>query len=263
MSGNFQEPTAVLTLAGKPQELPLTPAAKRRVRLVEVRLDLLDPSQWAARAKEAERAFPSARLLATLRLEKDGGRWPDATPRLEALRAALGARRWDYVDIEDDSAERDELLALAKSVSPMTRIVLSRHSFQAVDPEAMLEQVRAVSASAERAGAEVAKWAGRALDPDEAGPELLRWLSTREGTTVPAFFLMGMGSEPWRVAASRLSGGWGYAHDGSGAVAPGQLPWTVFDALLGSLPPCGEWDKNWFAGVRSAVALALREEAQE
>jgi len=262
MSGNLHEPTAVLTLAGKPQELPLTPAAKRRVRLVEIRLDLLDPSQWAARAKEAERAFPSARLLATLRLEKDGGRWPDDKAREEAFRTILALRRWDYVDIEDDCDERDALLAVAKSVSPLTRIVLSRHSFLALDPEAMLAQVQAVSASAERVGAEVAKWAGRALDPDESGPELLRWLSAREGAAVPAFFLMGMGSEPWRVAASRLSGGWGYAHDGSGAVAPGQLPWTIFDALLGSLPPCREWDRNWFAGVRSAVALALREEAE-
>lgn len=262
MSGNLHEPIAVLTLSRKPQELTLTPAAKRRVRLVEIRLDLLDPSQWASRAKEAERAFPSARLLATLRLEKDGGRWPDTKARSEAFREALGLRRWDYIDIEDDSDERDALLALAKAVSPSTRIVLSRHSFSPLDADAMLEQVRAVSESAERNGAEVAKWAGLALDPDESGPELLRWLSTRGGAAVPAFFLMGAGSEPWRVAASRLSGGWGYAHDGSGAVAPGQLPWTVFDALLGSVPPCEEWDRNWFAGVRSAVALALREEIE-
>ena len=262
MAGSFQDPTAVLTLAGKPQDLPLTPAAKRRVRLAEVRLDLLDPAQWGGRAKEAERAFPSARLLGTLRLERDGGRWPDGRGRKEALASALKLRRWDYWDVEDDSLERDELLAVLKADSPWTRIVLSRHSFLAVDTERMIEQMTAVGDSARLVGADVAKWAGRVLDPEESGPELLRWLSLWSGSATPAFFLMGLGSEPWRVASAVMSGGWGYGHDGSGAVAPGQLAWTVFDALLGSLPPSREWDRNWFRGVESAVALALREEVE-
>lgn len=262
MAGTFQDPIAVLTLAGRPQDIPFTPAAKRRVRLVEIRLDLLDPSQWGGRAKEAERAFPSARLIATLRLEKDGGRWPDAQGRLAAIETALAARRWDYMDIEDDTEERDDLLGLLKVKSPWTRIVLSRHSFKPVDPEQMIEQLEAVAKNAKAVGAEVSKWAGRPLDPQEAGPELMRWLSLGEYSTIPAFFLMGMGSEPWRVAAAKISGGWGYAHDGSGAVAPGQLPWTVFDALIGSVPPCREWDRNWFQGVESAVALAIRQEVE-
>lgn len=260
MSGSFHDPIAVLTLSGKPQELPLTPAARRRVRLVEVRLDLVEPREWGSRAREAERAFPSARLIGTLRLEKDGGRWNDDSPRSEAIASALALRRWDHWDLEDDSSERDALFALLKSRSPGTRIVLSRHSFVPLDPPAMLEQVTAVRDNAVRLGAETAKWAGRTLDPDEAGPELLRWLSLWDAAATPAMFLMGIGSEAWRVAASRISGGWGYAHDGSGAVAPGQLPWTVFDALIGSLPPCREWDRNWFRGVESAVALAMREE---
>lgn len=260
MSGTNAEPTVVLTLAGRPQDLPLTPAARRRVRVVEVRLDLVDPAQWTARAREAERSFPSARLLATIRLERDGGRWPDASSRVEAFSTALAARRWDYVDVEDDSEERDVLVGVLRAKAPATRLVLSRHAFEPVDAERMLEEVAAVGKRAAELGAEVAKWAGRALDPAEAGPELLRWLSGWEGPAEPAFFLMGMGSEAWRVAAARLSNGWGYAHDGSGAVAPGQLPWTVFDALVGSLPPCLEWDGKWFQGVESAVALALREE---
>ena len=40
------------------------------------------------------------------------------------------------------------------------------------------------------------------------------------------------------------------------------ITFPVFDALLGSLPPCGKWDKNWFQGVVLAVGLAMREEAQ-
>jgi 3-dehydroquinate dehydratase len=260
MSGTFHDPIAVLTLSGKPQELPLTPAARRRVRLVEVRLDLVDSREWGTRAREAERAFPSARLIGTLRLEKDGGRWADGMSRGEAIASALALRRWDYWDLEDDSPERDGLHALLTQRSPWTRLVLSRHSFTPLDPPAMLEQVAAVRDNAVGLGAEIAKWAGRSLDPDEAGPELLRLLSLWDAPATPAVFLMGTGSEAWRVAASRMSGGWGYAHDGSGAVAPGQLPWTVFDALIGSLPPCRAWDESWFRGVESAVALAMREE---
>lgn len=263
MSRSFQDPIAVLTLSGRPQELPLTPAAKRRVRLVEIRLDLLDPSQWAARAKEAERAFPSARLIGTLRLGRDGGRWPDGSSRHEAIASALALRRWDYWDLEDDSGERDDLHALLKERSPWSRVILSRHSFEPVDVAEMIGQTTAVRDNATRLGAEIAKWAGRCLDADEAGPELLRWLSLWDVPATPAIFPMGAGNEAWRVAASRLSGGWGYAHDGSGAVAPGQLPWTVFDALIGSLPPIREWDGNWFRGVEAAVALAMREEVGE
>jgi len=262
MSGSFHDPIAVLTLSGKPQELPLTPAAKRRVRLVEIRLDLLDPDAWGIRAREAERAFPSARLIGTLRLEKDGGRWSDTASRGEAVASALALRRWDYWDVEDDSPERDEILGLLKVKAPGTRIVLSRHSFEPVDPPTMIEQATKVRDNAIRLGAETAKWAGRTFDPDEAGPELLRWLSLWDAPATPAIFLMGYGSEAWRVAASRISGGWGYAHDGSGAVAPGQLPWTVFDALIGSLPPSPEWNGNWFRGVEAAVALAMREERE-
>ncbi len=262
MSEIFQEPTAVLTLSGRPQDLPLTPFAKRRVRLVEIRLDRLDPSHWSQRAKEAERAFPSARLIGTLRLEKDGGNWPDSQDRRGAIESALALRRWDYVDIEDDAPQREELLELVQTKSPATRIVLSRHSFEAVSGETMMDQLEAVARSAQACGAEVAKWAGRVLDPNEVGPELLRWLSLYGGPAIPAMFLMGVGAESWRVAAAKLSGGWGYAHDGTGAVAPGQLPWTVFDALLGSIPACKEWNQSWFRGVESAVELAMREEVQ-
>ncbi len=261
MSAPFHDPVAVLTLSGKPQDRPRPPAARRRVRLVEIRLDLTDPANWGARAREAERAFPAARLIGTLRRERDGGRWPDAASRLETLTEALVLRRWDYWDLEDDGPERDALCAVLREKAPWTRLLLSRHSFEPVDPPAMLAQLELVRDSARRLGAEVAKWAGRGLDPDESGPELLRWLSQWSDPAVPAMFLMGTGSEPWRVAAARLSGGWGYAHDGSGAVAPGQLAWPVFDALIGSVPDRREWDAGWFQGVASAVALATREEA--
>ncbi len=53
-----RDPMAILALAGRPQDLPLTSSAKRRVRRVEIRLDLVDSADWAHRMREVERAFP-------------------------------------------------------------------------------------------------------------------------------------------------------------------------------------------------------------
>jgi 3-dehydroquinate dehydratase len=114
---------------------------------------------------------------------------------------------------------------------------------------------------ADELGAHVAKWAGCPLDMEESGPDLVRILSAWNAKAMPAVFPMGIGAEPWRVACALVPGGWGYGHDGAGAVAPGQLPWQVFDALLGSLPPSDRWDARWFDGIRKATALALREES--
>lgn len=254
------DPLAVLALAARPQDLPLTPAVRRRVRRVEIRLDLVDESDWAHRVREVERAFPAARFLATLRLDRDGGRWPDAKPRLEAMERILSISGWDAVDIESDSVEFEALTDLARRVSPGIRLVVSRHNFIPVDTPEMETQVGIVREKAREVGGAVAKWAGRLLDIAESGPELVRLLSGWSDAAQPAIFPMGPGSEPWRVACSAVSGGWGYGHDGTGAVAPGMVPWKVFDALLGSVPGSDRWNQAWFSGIETATALALREE---
>jgi len=255
------DPIAILALAGRPQDLPLTPSARRRVRRVEVRLDLVDPGEWSHRLREAERAFPAARLLATLRCRRDGGMWPDEGDREEALARILSLPGWDALDLESDAPDRAPLLAMARRRAPDLRIVLSRHVFDAIEGTRISDQISELRARAAEAGAQVAKWAGSLLDLEEDGPELVRVLSAWDGKVLPAVFPMGAGAEPWRVACAAVSGGWGYGHDGTGSLALGQLPWKVFDALLGAVPRSDRWDPEWFAGIRSATALALREEA--
>lgn len=228
---------------------------------MEVRLDLVPRDRWAHRVREVERAFPAARLLATVRLEHDGGHWPSGTDRTGALEEILSIPGWDALDLEADAPDRDSLLELVRRRAPSLRLVISRHSFLPVDLARMLEQIDGVRRLADQLGAHVAKWAGCPMDMEECGTELVRVLSQWSAKARPALFPMGPGAEAWRVACTLVAGGWGYGHDGTGAVAPGQLPWQVFDALLGSLPTSDRWDERWFQGVRAATALALREES--
>jgi len=255
-----RDPMAILALAGRPQDLPLTSWAKRRVRRVEIRLDLVDPREWAHRVRDVERAFPTARLLATLRREADGGGWPNGDDRSEALDRILSIPGWDSLDLESDAPDLDALLSVLRRRAPDLRLVLSRHDFQAVEGMELADRIRHLRRRAVDLGAHVAKWAGFVKDLEEDGPELVRILSTWDDAAIPSVFPMGMGAEPWRVACAVVSGGWGYGHDGTGAVAPGQLPWKAFEALIGSVPYSDRWDPEWFGGIVSATALALRDE---
>lgn len=252
---------AILALAGRPRDLSLTSSAKRRVRRVEVRLDMVDPVDWTHRVREVERAFPSARLLATLRRQADGGRWPDGEDRRDAWDRILSISGWDALDLESDAPDLEASLSVARRRAPDLRLVLSRHGFHAVDGARLADQILQVRRRAAELGAHVAKWAGFVTDLEEDGPELVRILSAWDDVAIPAVFPMGPGAEPWRVACAVVSGGWGYGHDGTGAVASGQLPWKAFDALIGSVPSSDRWDPDWYSGIVSATALALREEA--
>jgi 3-dehydroquinate dehydratase len=160
------------------------------------------------------------------------------------------------VDVEDDSPERDEMIALVHGSG--AGLVLSRHAFDPRGSEEAADTITHMQRTALRDRAAVAKWAVRLEDPEGTLPGLLRQVSGfPDNGPVPAIFPMGPASEAGRVAASLASGGWGYAHDGSGPAAPGQLSWPVFSALLGSLPGPGQELSSWLHSVAGAVDLAL------
>lgn len=250
-------PLAVLVLTGPPSSLPMPERARARVPLVEVRFDLFEADRWNTLPRETRKAFPRAKLLATLRLDRDGGRWPDAASRKDALRRVVDLHRWDYLDIEDDAPEREELLRVARQSG--AGIVLSRHAFVPQNAEEASDTIAHMLRTAAAEGAAVAKWAARLEDLDGTLPGFLRQVAAAAPDgPVPAIFPMGPLSETGRVAAALASGGWGYAHDGSGPAAPGQLSWPVFEALLGSLPaPAGQDLSAWTNSVAGAVELAL------
>jgi len=254
-NANGRAPQAVLVLAGPPSANPLPERTRSRVPIVEARLDLFPRDAWPSLPREIRRAFPRARLLATLRLDRDGGRWPDVASRLDALRSILDLHRWDYVDVEDDSPERDRMIAMVHAAK--AGLVLSRHAFAPVAAEEVCDTIAHLQRAAASDGAAVSKWAVRLEDPDGTLPGMLRQIASSGDGPVPAVFPMGPCSEAGRVAAALASGGWGYAHDGSGPAAPGQIAWPVFEALLGSIPTPGSDLASWLDSVGRAVDLAL------
>lgn len=254
-NANGRAPQAVLVLAGPPSANPLPERTRSRVPIVEARLDLFPRDAWPSLPREIRRAFPRARLLATLRLDRDGGRWPDVASRLDALRSILDLHRWDYVDVEDDSPERDRMIAMVHAAN--AGLVLSRHAFTPVGAEEVCDTIGHLQRAATSDGAAVSKWAVRLEDPDGTLPGMLRQIASSGDGPVPAVFPMGPCSEAGRVAAALASGGWGYAHDGSGPAAPGQIAWPVFEALLGSIPPPGNDLASWLDSVGRTVDLAL------
>ncbi|MCB9497238.1 MAG: type I 3-dehydroquinate dehydratase [Fibrobacteria bacterium] len=249
-------PTAVLVLSGPPNANPLPERVKARVPLVEIRFDLFPQDEWSGLPRLVRRSFPSAKLLATLRLDRDGGRWPDLASRTIALKRLTDLHRWDFIDVEDDSPERERMIGLVREAG--AGLVLSRHAFDPRGPEETTDTIAHMLRTASKEGAAVAKWAVRLEEPAATLPGLLRQISEQpDDAPTPAIFPMGPLSEAGRVAAALASGGWGYAHDGSGPAAPGQLSWPTFSALLGSLPRPGRELSGWLKSVEGAVELAL------
>jgi len=249
---------AVFTLVRSPSQIPLSASVKKRVKLLELRLDRFAPGDWKGLIAEAKRDFPSARQLLTIRFAKDGGNWPDDASRREAFAQALPLAQWDYVDIEWDAHDWAELEPLVRRHAAWTRLVCSRHDFVPAS-EGVEPALSALWAESARRGAAVSKWAGMLADPAQDIRRLCTFASLhRDEAMVPSMFAMGAAGMVTRVASPLLCGGWSYGHDGVGEAAPGQLPWTILDALLQSLPPAQEPSQAWLEAVERAVALALQ-----
>jgi 3-dehydroquinate dehydratase type I len=257
VTDNIRPAVAVFTLVRFPSQIPLSATVKKRVKLLELRLDRFAPGDWKSLLAEAKREFPSARLLLTIRFAKDGGNWPDDASRREAFAQALGLGAWDYVDVEWDAHDWTDLEPLLKRHGAWTRLVCSRHDFTPA-PEGLEKALEALWRESAKRGAAVSKWAGVLADPSEI-PALCTFVSLRrDEAMVPSMFAMGAEGRVTRVASPLLCGGWSYGHDGVGEAAPGQLPWTVLDALLQSLPPAEQPTPSWLEAVDRAVGLAVQ-----
>lgn len=260
MQGNdlVRPPVAVFTLVRRPSDLPLSATVRKRVKLLEVRLDRFGPDDWKTVVAEARRDFPSARLLLTIRFAKDGGSWPDDASRRDGFALALPLCQWDFVDVEWDAPDWADLEPLLRRHLGWTRLVVSRHDFVPA-PEGLEPALEGVWKAASSRNAAVAKWAGVLADPATEIRTLCAFASLHsQEAMVPSMFAMGADALVTRVASPLLGGGWSYGHDGVGEAAPGQLPWTVLDALLQSLPPSREPSQDWIDSVAKATRLALR-----
>jgi len=186
------------------------------VDMVELRVDLLHPSQWAGVAR-----FPlecSLPALCTIRRPRDGGSWPaPETTRRRLLREAASAG-YRYLDLEAD---------LPPGAVPLPRrgprVIRSQHDLQGT-PANLEALLRGLARSAR----EIPKLA---VTPHGAG-DLARIVAAARAVQGPRIVL-GMGDYglPSRLLAARLGSWLTFASAASADLrraAPGQLdPYTM------------------------------------
>lgn len=200
------------------------------VDLVELRVDLLHPSQWSGIARfPLECPLPA---LCTIRRVRDGGSWPAPEQvRRRLLQAAAGAR-YRYLDLEAD------LPAAAVAVPPRgPRVIRSLH-----DPRGTPANLDLLLRGLARGPREIPKLA---VTPRGVG-ELARLVSAARAAAGPRIVLgMGDYGVPSRLLAARLGSWLTFTSAGPRRAAPGQLdPVTLqrryrFHSLRGDTPVYG------------------------
>ena len=178
------------------------------VDLVELRVDLLHPSQWSGIAR-----FPlqcPLAALCTIRRTSDGGSWPaPERVRRRLLQVAAGAR-YRYLDLEAD------LPAGAVSLPRHgPRVIRSLHDLQGT-PANLDALLRALP----RGAREIPKLA---VTPRGVG-DLARIVTAARAAPAPRI-LLGMGDYgvPSRLLAARLGSWLTFTSTGLRRAAPGQL----------------------------------------
>lgn len=192
------------------------------IDLIEIRLDLIDPSE---RKKAADiPALGGIPAILTIRLPEDGGRWglngETESERDEFFQEFLITGDWAYVDLEYDRPMAN-ICKAARDAG--TRIIRSRHDFQGDLLNKPFSELAGIV---------------RNMASDGAIPKLaLQCGSSRQLLTLARTslalesqdekILLGMGEfgAPSRILADRFGSAWTYASalDEAPTAAPGQL----------------------------------------
>lgn len=183
----------------------MTEAAAKRVRLVELRLDYLT-SEPRLREILAHKKCP---VIATFRRAQDGGNWKGSEEkRIQLLKAAV-AEGFDYVDIEDDVAERVPRFG-------KTKRIISHHDMHAMPPD-----LRGLWAEMAKKDPDIIKIAGRA----HKATDNFKMLKIVDRATIPTIGLcMGDVGLPSRVLMTKAGAPFTYcAFNPEKIVAPGLL----------------------------------------
>lgn len=200
------------------------------VDLVELRVDLLHPSQWPGVTR-----FPSEcplPVLGTIRRPRDGGAWPGTERSRRRLLAAAAGARYRYLDLEAD---------LPAAAVPVPRrgpqVIRSLH-----DPLRTPSGLDALLRGLARGPREIPKLA---VTPRGVG-DLARIVAAAQAARGPRIVLgMGDYGVPSRLLAARLGSWLTFTSAGRRRAAPGQLdPLTLqrryrFRALRGDTPVYG------------------------
>lgn len=187
--------------------------ADQGAQMVELRLDYIQRDISLKRLLES-RPCP---VVITIRRESDGGRWiKSEEERLTLLRAAI-VEGVDYVDIEEDIA--DKIPRYGK-----TKRIISLHDFQSTP-----EDLTAVHARLAKFDGDVIKLATMANSPHDN----LRMLRLVRDSNIPTVGIcMGEMGTPSRILAGRFGAPFTYAtfhHERT--LAPGQLSFKQMTSI--------------------------------
>ncbi len=188
-------------------------AAEQGAKLVEMRLDYIGRSVDLRRLL-AVRPCP---LLITCRRREDGGRWEKTEEERQMLLRSAIASGVDYVDLEEDIAEKIPRYG-------KTKRIISLHNFEFTPAE--LEDVHDRLA---RLDADIVKIATMA----NSFADTIRMLRLMEHAKVPTIAIcMGDLGMVTRILSLRYGAPFTYAAmDSERKIAPGMIPWKTMRDL--------------------------------
>lgn len=202
--------------------------------VLEIRYDLFPSKKiWPELVSRVKALAPKARIIATIRMECDGGRWPtaDANLREPFWYAILGAAQIpDWIDIEWGELESHaELMAFAQD--KQVKVLASQHDFQGIPDKETLQKAVAL---AEYWRADGFKIAGMSSVVGDC--EGLYALAREHGARFTWFsaFAMGTTGMASRLFSFVCGANLSYGSLGQ-AVAPGQIPMGVMFNLVSKL----------------------------
>ena len=226
-------------LAASTADLGEEPAAREHADAVEFRMDLADDPLGRLDAYEGD--LP---LIATNRVEWDGGEAPDGEPRLDALVEAVEHPAVEAVDVELDAVQvgviedvLEEDRADAERVVDRAReadvsVVVSAHDFEGMPGP---DGIRRVLMRAVEVG-DVAKFAGTAESAGDALDLLSITHERTESGDAVATMAMGEAGRHTRAVAPIYGSKIGYAPiDPARATAPGQYDLATLRSLVDRL----------------------------
>lgn len=219
---------ASFVLLASTADLADEPAARRHADAIEFRLDLAEAPLDQLAAYDGE--LP---VVATNRLQAEGGAAPDTAGRLDELEAAVAIPAVEAVDVELSTVgvgDGDRVVAAARDHD--AAIVVSSHDF---DRTPAVDEMTGTLRAAATAG-DVGKLAVAATDAGDV-LDVLRatWSLASEGVPV-ATMAMGDAGRHSRAVAPVYGSRIGYAPvDADDATAPGQYDLATLRRLVDSL----------------------------
>ncbi|NLB63084.1 MAG: type I 3-dehydroquinate dehydratase [Fibrobacter sp.] len=197
-------------------------AMAEKCAILEIRYDLFAKKEtWPSLAQKIRQKFAEATILGTVRLQKDGGQWPDAKAqeRLNQWNEILSAPvipQWIDVEWEFLNAWEKFLKDLAKQ---SVRVISSEHDFTTIPSWSHLEKAINLTKKMGLAGFKIA-----ATSSEFGDAKILYDLIMKYSADFELFgaFAMGLTGRASRIYSLNLGANLSYASLGA-EVAPGML----------------------------------------